>query len=236
MAANATGTLHRREAGRGRVPRRLRNNRRRRPAVGMCPAGSVLPDPASMPMWNGWGNDATNTRFQDAKAAGLTAAHVPKLTLKWAFGFPGVTSASGQPTVAAGRVFVGNVNGMVYSLDAKTGCTHWTFKADGGVRTAISVARCRRRRAAHNRDVRRHPRQRLRASTPDRARCLEEEGRRPCLRAHHRRTDVCHGRSTCRSRRRGSLRRARQLCVLHLPRQRGRARRRDRQADLEDAT
>ena len=111
------------------------------PAVGMCPAGAALPDPASLPAWNGWGNDASNSRFQNAKAAGLTAADVPKLTLKWAFGFPGSTAASGQPTVAAGRVFVGNVNGMVYSLDAKTGCTHWAFKADGGVRTAISVER-----------------------------------------------------------------------------------------------
>ncbi len=111
------------------------------PAIGACPAGAVLPDPAAMPMWNGWGNDAANTRFQNEKAAGLTAAQVPKLTLKWAFGFPGVSSASGQPTVAAGRVFVGNTNGMVYSLDAKTGCTHWSFKADGGVRTSISIAR-----------------------------------------------------------------------------------------------
>lgn len=111
------------------------------PATGLCPAGATLPDPASLPAWNGWGNDASNSRFQPATAAGLSAADVPKLTLKWAFGFPGATAASGQPTVAAGRVFVGNVNGMVYSLDAKTGCTHWTFKADGGVRTAIVVAR-----------------------------------------------------------------------------------------------
>ncbi len=111
------------------------------PAIGMCPAGSALPDPASLPMWNGWGNDAANTRFQNEKAAGLSAAQVPKLTLKWAFGFPGATSASGQPTVAAGRVYVGNTNSMVYSLDLKTGCTHWSFKADGGVRTAISIGR-----------------------------------------------------------------------------------------------
>src|SRR5687768_10649281 len=111
------------------------------PAIGMCAAGATLPDPASLPAWNGWGNDSSNSRFQNAKAAGLAAADVPKLTLKWAFGFPDATGASGQPTVAAGRVFVGNVNGMVYSLDAKTGCTHWTFKADGGVRTAITVAR-----------------------------------------------------------------------------------------------
>ena len=30
--------------------------------------------------WNGFGNDASNSRFQNAKAAGLTAADVPKLT------------------------------------------------------------------------------------------------------------------------------------------------------------
>jgi polyvinyl alcohol dehydrogenase (cytochrome) len=111
------------------------------PQTGACPPGRALPDPASMPMWNGWGNDAANTRFQTAQAAGLTAADVPTLTLKWAFGFPGATSSSGQPTVAAGRVFVGNINGQVYSLDLKSGCTHWSFKADGGVRTAIAIAR-----------------------------------------------------------------------------------------------
>ena len=111
------------------------------PDVGKCPAGGALPDLASQPMWNGWGNGSANTRFQSEKAAGLTAAQVPKLTLKWAFGFAGANTASGQPTVASGRVFVGNMNGFVYSLDAKTGCTHWSFKAEGGVRTAISIAR-----------------------------------------------------------------------------------------------
>src|SRR5688500_2114853 len=54
------------------------------PAVGMCAAGAALPDPASLPAWNGWGNDASNSRFQNAKAAGLAAGDVPKLTLKWA--------------------------------------------------------------------------------------------------------------------------------------------------------
>jgi polyvinyl alcohol dehydrogenase (cytochrome) len=112
------------------------------PSVGACaPAGGALPDITSMPMWNGWGNDAANTRFQNAKMAGLSAGDVPKLTLKWAFGFAGSTQSSGQPTVAGGRVFVGNSNRQFYSLDLKSGCTYWTFKADGGVRTAPSVAR-----------------------------------------------------------------------------------------------
>lgn len=111
------------------------------PVVGACASTPPLPDLASQPMWNGWGNDVANTRFQNAKAAGLAAADVPKLTLKWAFGFEGTTSSSGQPTVAGGRVFVGNTNSMFYSLDLKTGCTYWTFKADGGVRNAPSIAR-----------------------------------------------------------------------------------------------
>lgn len=116
----------------------------RDPSAGVCTpsmAAAAMPDPASLPMWNGWGNDLANTRFQPAAAAGLTAAQVPTLTLKWAFAFPGATVASGQPSLVAGRVFVGNTNGFVYALDAMSGCTYWSFKADAGVRTAITVAR-----------------------------------------------------------------------------------------------
>ncbi len=63
---------------------------------------------------------------------------MPKLSLKWAFGFPDATSAWSQPTVAGGRVFVGSQNGTVYALDAASGCIHWTFTAKSGVRTALS--------------------------------------------------------------------------------------------------
>jgi len=56
-----------------------------------CSSNPPLGDISAKPMWNGWGNDpTTNSRFQTAKAAGLTAAQVPQLKLKWAFGFPGV--------------------------------------------------------------------------------------------------------------------------------------------------
>ena len=50
--------------------------------------------------WNGWGVDGSNTRFQ-ANPGGLTAETAPRLTLKWAFGFPFGNSAYGQPSVAA---------------------------------------------------------------------------------------------------------------------------------------
>src|SRR5215467_1817383 len=74
------------------------------------------------PSWNGWG-DLSNSRFQAATAAGLTAGKVSRLRLKWAFGFPGATALYGQ-TVFDGRVFVSSNAGYVYALDAETGCIH----------------------------------------------------------------------------------------------------------------
>jgi polyvinyl alcohol dehydrogenase (cytochrome) len=106
---------------------------------GRCQSNVPLPDFSKAPAWNGWGVDATNARFQSAQASGLTAAQVPRLKLKWAFGFPGASSMFGQPTVAAGRVFIGVDTGYVYSLDAATGCFYWSFRADAGVRNAISI-------------------------------------------------------------------------------------------------
>ena len=87
--------------------------------------------------WNGWGVDNANTRFQ--ATPGFSAAETPKLTLKWAFGFPNGNSAYGQPSIVGGRVFVGSDTGFVYSLDAKSGCVHWSFRASAGVRTAPTV-------------------------------------------------------------------------------------------------
>ena len=92
------------------------------------------------PRWNGWGADVSNSRFQPAAMAGLIPEQVPRLKLKWAFGFPGVGGAAGQPTIVGGLVFVGGSDRKVYALDAKSGCTRWAFATDAAVRTAISVA------------------------------------------------------------------------------------------------
>ncbi len=104
-----------------------------------CPANAKLTDPGAGPAWNGWSADATNARFQTAKAAGITAAQVPNLKLKWAFGLPNAASMYSQPTVAGGRVFFGADTGYVYSLDVKSGCLAWGFQAAAGVRNAVSV-------------------------------------------------------------------------------------------------
>lgn len=105
-----------------------------------CASNPPLPDPASTANWNGWSPDVRNARFQDAAAAGLRARDVPKLKLKWAFGLPFGGSSSSQPTVAAGRVFVGSDNTALYSLDAKTGCVYWAYIAGTAGRFAPVVA------------------------------------------------------------------------------------------------
>ena len=90
------------------------------------------------PQWNGWGADNFNTRFQSAEAAGISADQVPELKVKWVFGLPMDFRVS-QPTVVGGRVFIGSLQGRIYSLDAKTGCLYWSVKMDSGVRATMVV-------------------------------------------------------------------------------------------------
>jgi len=104
-----------------------------------CSSNPPLTDPSTGPTWNGWGVDIANSRFQNTKGAGISADQVPRLKLKWAFGFPNGIDSYGQATIASGRVFVGSDNGYVYSLHATTGCVYWSFRAASGVRTAISI-------------------------------------------------------------------------------------------------
>jgi polyvinyl alcohol dehydrogenase (cytochrome) len=107
---------------------------------GNCTDGAqTFVRPMEMPAWNGWGADITNSRFQPAEAAGVSAATVGRLRLKWAFGFGYVSSVHAQPSTVGGRLFVGSGEHKVYALDAKSGCTHWAFTTDAVVRTAISV-------------------------------------------------------------------------------------------------
>jgi polyvinyl alcohol dehydrogenase (cytochrome) len=112
------------------------------PAAAMCTTPApAFGDPASGPLWNGWGQNLMNTRFQDAKQAGITAADVSRLKVKWAFGFPATLDANAHPAYANGRIFIGSTAGNVYSLDAASGCIRWYFNAAGGVRSALSIGR-----------------------------------------------------------------------------------------------
>ena len=120
----------------GRVPS---DNPVMPPEKNLCAKGARF-EPAASPtgQWNGWGVDLDNSRYQPKP--GLDAKDLPKLKLKWAFGYHG-SSVYGQPTVVGGRVYVTSVTGRVYSLDAGTGCTYWTYDAQAPSRTAMSVDR-----------------------------------------------------------------------------------------------
>jgi len=109
-------------------------------ASSRCPS-SAKPYKASLsgPHWTGWGGDESQRRFQPGSEARLPAASVPRLKLKWAFGFPGVTTASSQPAIVNGRLFVGSAARKVYALDATSGCTYWEYDTEFPVRTAITV-------------------------------------------------------------------------------------------------
>jgi polyvinyl alcohol dehydrogenase (cytochrome) len=108
------------------------------PQSAMCAAKDTRFDLGG-PSWQGWGVTTSNSRFQTAAAAGLTAAQVPRLALKWAFGLPGDNRVYAAAAIAGGRVFFGSQAGKVYSLDARTGCVHWFFDAGAGVRSGITL-------------------------------------------------------------------------------------------------
>jgi len=107
----------------------------------MCSPSSQKFDSGAGPRWTGWGQNSSNTRFQDGASAGLNASDISRLELKWAFAFPGDLQSYSQASIVGGRVFVGSWGGTVYSLNAATGCIHWFFNAGQGVRSAVTVIR-----------------------------------------------------------------------------------------------
>jgi polyvinyl alcohol dehydrogenase (cytochrome) len=142
--ATARSAAERRAIAEAVTGKKLRNSLDVSPLPkAMCAATNRTAfNPNSGPTWNGWaGTGSTNTRFQDARSAGLTAADVPKLKLKWAFGFTGDLQSNAQATIVGGRVFVGSPGGGVYSLSAASGCIQWFYQASAGVRSAISIGR-----------------------------------------------------------------------------------------------
>jgi polyvinyl alcohol dehydrogenase (cytochrome) len=95
------------------------------------------PIDAAVPQWNGWGRDVENTRYQPEP--GLAREDVPRLKLKWAFGYPG-SLTYGQPTIFGNRLFVSSATGRVAALNARTGCLYWSAELGGIVRTAAVIA------------------------------------------------------------------------------------------------
>jgi len=102
-----------------------------------CSDNPPMGNPLLSPSWNGWGKDHRNARA--ALDAGVTAENINRLQLKWVFGLPGEDQPRAQPAVVSGRLYVGNKAGAIYSLDASSGCSYWTYLPRTGVRSALSV-------------------------------------------------------------------------------------------------
>ena len=68
------------------------------PPSAFCPEKQPLLSAKSAGNWTGWSPTFSNARFQSSEAAGLATSQIPNLKLKWAFGFPGDTTAFGAPT------------------------------------------------------------------------------------------------------------------------------------------
>jgi polyvinyl alcohol dehydrogenase (cytochrome) len=96
------------------------------------------PGPVNLngPQWNGWGRDLDNSRYQPKP--GIKPEDVPRLKVKWAFAHPG-PMATGEPTIIGDCLYLTTEVGVIYCLNAQTGCTYWTMNAGAAVRAAISV-------------------------------------------------------------------------------------------------
>ncbi len=106
-----------------------------RPEANLC-ARTVAPPEPSRSDWNGWGRDLANRRYQSEES--LAARDVPRLKLKWVFAYPG-SHAFGQPVEVGGWVFLTTGVGLVYALDAASGCTRWTRDVGAPVRGAPTI-------------------------------------------------------------------------------------------------
>ncbi|MGH9572259.1 MAG: PQQ-binding-like beta-propeller repeat protein [Candidatus Acidiferrales bacterium] len=104
-----------------------------------CSAKATVADITSLPSWNGWSPGIHDARFQDAKDAGISPEKISDMHLRWAFAMPGADSVYGQPTIVDGKVYVTSDAGYLYSLDANSGCVHWSYSVGIGVRSAPIV-------------------------------------------------------------------------------------------------
>lgn len=109
------------------------------PPQALCGPGHRILSHPTTASWTAWSPLPDNARYQGADGAGLDASRVGQLKLRWAFGFPGDVIAFAAPTLLRGTLFVGSAGGTVQALDARTGCIHWTYQADGPVRTPPTV-------------------------------------------------------------------------------------------------
>jgi len=119
------------------------------PETSYCAARGFAPVELDAVAWMGYGGGLSGTGFQTSERAGLTAADVPSLRLRWAFAFPDASQARTKPTVVGSVLLVADEYGVVYAIEAASGCARWTFEADAGVRGAVLVGESEGRQLAY---------------------------------------------------------------------------------------
>ncbi|GAB4027808.1 PQQ-binding-like beta-propeller repeat protein [Spirosoma koreense] len=88
---------------------------------------------------SGWGGNLEGTGYRSAQQAGMSAANVGRLKLKWAFAFPEANQVRSKPALVGDWLIVGSQFGEIYCLNKNTGKIGWRFLAKAAVRGAISV-------------------------------------------------------------------------------------------------
>jgi outer membrane protein assembly factor BamB len=106
----------------------------------VCLVPSMLraaPRPASAPAQS---SPADWTQYRhDAQRSGRAGADLPsgsKLHLQWAYSFGERVEVEVEPIVAAGRAYVGSMNGIMAALNIADGSQAWTFQAGPIAHTA----------------------------------------------------------------------------------------------------
>lgn len=90
--------------------------------------------------YSGWAGNVEGTGYITSEVAQLSLEEVPKLKLKWAFGFDGGTISRSKPAVIDNSIVFGSQFGEIYCLNMQTGCVQWIFRADSNVRGGIAVS------------------------------------------------------------------------------------------------
>ncbi len=78
----------------------------------------------------------------DPARSGATTVEIrPPFARKWYRLFPDEGIMTGvQPVVAAGKVYIGPLRGVLHAIDGKTGNDAWMFRAGGAILHACAVA------------------------------------------------------------------------------------------------
>jgi polyvinyl alcohol dehydrogenase (cytochrome) len=91
--------------------------------------------------YSGWGGNLEGTGYRTAAQAGITAANVSSLQLKWAFAFPDASEVRSKPAIAGDWLIVGSQSGEVYALNRETGKIGWHITATTAIRSGIVVVK-----------------------------------------------------------------------------------------------